>query len=101
MKSILRVIERAQREFGLLLEQALDVSPLTSQQYQRYLTMQYHLTRESSRTFCARQRIPISHERNNSGSSYSISLTRRSNIISSLQMISRTWVCHFLPSRLT
>jgi len=45
MKSILKIIERSQFEFGSLLQRALDASPLTRQQYQRYLSMQYHLTR--------------------------------------------------------
>jgi hypothetical protein len=45
MQTLLDVIDLAQREFAQLLDSAMRVKPLDIRQYQRYLSMQYHLTR--------------------------------------------------------
>lgn len=46
MHTLLQVIAVAQSEFAALLARAIASSPLTIRQYQRYLSMQYHLTRD-------------------------------------------------------
>jgi len=45
MNDLIQVIRDAQREFALLLRRARTEAPLSIEQYQRYLSMQYHLTR--------------------------------------------------------
>ena len=45
MQAVLDVVAAAQGEFAALLERALTEGPLSVRQYQRYLSMQYHLTR--------------------------------------------------------
>jgi hypothetical protein len=45
MQTLLDVIDLAQREFAQLLDSAMRIKPLDIRQYQRYLSMQYHLTR--------------------------------------------------------
>lgn len=44
MQALLHVIGLAQAELSRLLNRAMTSSPLTATQYQRYLSMQYHLT---------------------------------------------------------
>jgi len=45
MNELMAVVADSQHEFGLLLRRARADGPLRIDQYQRYLSMQYHLTR--------------------------------------------------------
>ena len=45
MDKLMSVVADAQHEFALLLRRARTAGPLRIEQYQRYLSMQYHLTR--------------------------------------------------------
>jgi hypothetical protein len=45
MQALMQVIEVAQQQFAALLTRAMQGTALTVAQYQRYLSMQYHLTR--------------------------------------------------------
>ncbi|HEY6942196.1 hypothetical protein [Dokdonella sp.] len=45
MDPVIRAIAEAQQRFATLLQRAITQAPLTVVQYQRYLSMQYHLTR--------------------------------------------------------
>jgi hypothetical protein len=53
VKRIEPVVERAQQEFARLLNEAARHGPVTIEQYTRYLSMQYHLTRGVQRYFFA------------------------------------------------
>src|SRR5580700_6565557 len=51
MNELHSIIKRAQEEFGILLKAAIERGPVTIEQYVRYLSMQYHLTKGVQRYF--------------------------------------------------